>query len=311
MITTVTLNASVDKAYRMTSAAENGTVMRVNSCRNSAGGKGLNVSRIVKLCQADVLATGFTGGYNGAYLKSLLTEDGIPHHFTHTKGETRNCINILDPVFLSTEYLEPGCEIRASEAEIFLDHTFPEAIQSSDVVTLSGSIPKGLPNDIYAKLIEIAKKAGKKVILDTSGDPLIEGIAACPTMIKPNKSEIENLTGVAVNDSEELLRQARRLHAGGIPMVVISLGGDGALMVCDGGVFKGSPPKIKVINTVGCGDSMVGAFAVAMERKLPYDEQLRYAVAVSAANAMSSRTGYFSQTDFETIYHQTAVEILQ
>ena len=131
MITTVTLNASIDKAYYMEKIIENGTVMRVAAVRNTAGGKGLNVARNVKLCDEKVHATGLVGGYNGKYLESLLKKDEITYEFEHIKGETRSCINILDPKYRSTEYLEPGCEVSEEEEESFLTH-FPEIIKDSD-----------------------------------------------------------------------------------------------------------------------------------------------------------------------------------
>ena len=130
MITTVTLNASIDKAYFMEKAIENGTVMRVATCRNSAGGKGLNVARTAKLCGADVQATGFAGGFNGKYLQHLLTLDQIPHDFVEVEGETRSCINILDPKYHSTEYLEPGFELTAADEQEFMAR-FPEIIKDS------------------------------------------------------------------------------------------------------------------------------------------------------------------------------------
>ena len=168
MITTVTMNASIDKAYFMDHTIENGTVMRVARCRNSAGGKGLNVARTIKLCGEKVQATGITGGFNGQYLESMLARDGIAYHFGHMEGETRCCINILDEGYGSTEYLEPGCEISAEEEVKFMEQ-LPEIVKDSEIVTISGSVPRGMGKDIYAKIITKLKEAGKKVILDTSG----------------------------------------------------------------------------------------------------------------------------------------------
>ena len=256
MITTVTLNASVDKAYSMEQPIENGTVMRVASCRNSAGGKGLNVVRIVKLCGAQVQTTGFCGGFNGRYLEELLEEDGIAHTFTHVKGETRSCINILDERYGSTEYLEPGCIIEEEEEKEFLAQ-FARLAEESSVITISGSLPKGVRRDIYGVMVGIAKNAGKKVILDTSGDALKEGLQAVPTMVKPNKDEMEILFGEKISSMEDVIRCGKQIYEMGIPYVVISLGKDGALLVCEDGIFQGRPPQMKALNTVGCGDSMV------------------------------------------------------
>ena len=309
MITTVTLNASIDKAYVMQEAIENGTVMRVKEVRNTAGGKGLNVAKIAVICGAEVLATGFAGGFNGRYLESLAAESHVATRFCHVEGETRSCINILDPKYGSTEYLEPGFSVKEEDLARFLTE-FPGVIGKSTVVTMSGSAPVGIPSDIYRRMTELAKAAGAKVILDTSGDYLKEGLQGRPFMIKPNGDEIEALLGIRAEDPEAVFRAASELRVKyGIPWVVISLGGNGAVLSCDEGVFHGLPPKLDPVNTVGCGDSMVGAFAVALERALSPREALRYAVAVSAAAAMSPLTGDYDPAVFEEIYPETIVEV--
>jgi hypothetical protein len=125
MITTVTLNASIDKAYVMERAIENGTVMRVKEVRNTAGGKGLNVAKVARICGADVQATGFAGGFNGQYLEDLARRSDVETRFFHVEGETRSCINILDPKYGSTEYLEPGFDVKAEDVDRFLKE-FPK-----------------------------------------------------------------------------------------------------------------------------------------------------------------------------------------
>ncbi|RZT01137.1 1-phosphofructokinase [Cuneatibacter caecimuris] len=307
MILTVTLNVAVDKAYVIEGPLQAGEVMRVKTCSNTAGGKGLNVSKVIGLCGEEVLATGFTGGFNGAYVEKLLTEKGIPNEFVHVKGETRSCINILDGDGKSTEFLEPGAPVTAEEEAAFL-RKFETLLPKCSVVTMSGSAPKGLPADIYGKLIAMGKKAGVKMILDTSGQYLIEGVKAKPFLIKPNHDEIAQLLGRPAETMEEMLESAKELHRSGIPYVVISLGADGAAVVCGEGVYTARPPKIQAVNTVGCGDSMVGAMAAALERGYGVEEMLRYAVAVSSANAMNLETGYFRQEDMEENLKQVIVE---
>ena len=307
MITTVTMNASLDKAYFMKETIVNGTVMRVQSARTSAGGKGLNVARAAALCGAKVQATGLTGGYNGQQLEWLLDQDGIPHRFGHVKGETRCCINILDPGYGSTEYLEPGCEVSAEEEQAFMK-MFPDIIRDSDVVTISGSLPQGVKKDIYGRIITIARAMGKTVLLDTSGETLKKGVQSCPTLVKPNQDEIEQLFDTKIRSMQDVILYAKKIGDMGIPYVVISLGGDGALLVCGEGVFQGRPPKVEAVNTVGCGDSMLGAFAVAFERKMEPKEALRYAVAVATANAMSPNTGDFDAENVNRLFDQVTVE---
>lgn len=292
MITTVTLNTSIDKAYYMEKGIENGTVMRVRSVINTAGGKGLNVARVAKLCGEEVLASGLVGGYNGQYLEHLLDRDGIPCDFEHIGGETRSCINILDPAFGSTEYLEPGCAVTKEEEAVFL-RRFPEVIRQSSVVTISGSIPGGMSEDIYGHLIRLAKEAGKQVILDTSGRSLELGLAACPTLVKPNRDEMELLFHTKIAHMDDVIKNAKKIRTMGIPYVVVSLGGDGALMLCGDKILHGIPPKITPVNTVGCGDSMVGALAAAFHRNYGEERALKFAVAVASANALSPSTGNF------------------
>ncbi len=308
MITTITLNVSVDKAYHIKETVESGKVIRVATCNMTAGGKGLNVSRVVKMCGEDILATGFVGGHTGALVEDLLENDEIKSRFVHTKSETRNCINILDSNNVSTEFLEPGAPISENEKDLFIKE-FDSILDETNVVTISGSAPQGLNKDIYKVLIDMAKAKDKKVILDTSGDLLKEGIKACPTMIKPNSEEMESLLEVSINNREEIIESAVKLHKSGIEVVVVSLGGQGALLVHDGGVYQGKPPKIEVINTVGCGDSMVAAFAVGFERGYSPIESLKYAVSVSAANALTSSTGSFIKEDADKIFEN--VEIIK
>lgn len=309
MITTVTMNAALDKAYFMDETIENGTVMRVKHCRTSAGGKGLNVARAAALCGAKVQAAGLVGGFNGQYLESLLEKDHIPYQFMHVAGETRCCINILDKKYGSTEYLEPGCQVTLKEEQSFMK-LFPDIIRTSEVVTISGSMPQGLNKNLYGKMITIAKAMGKIVILDTSGELLEKGMKAMPTMVKPNREEIEQLFGVKLCSMKDVIRYAKKLQEFGIAYVVVSLGKEGALLVCEKGVFYGKSPEIEVVNTVGCGDSMVGAFAAAFERNYTEEEALRYAIAVASANALSPYTGDFDYKKCEELLKYVKVEKL-
>lgn len=306
MITTVTLNVSIDKAYKIKGCVESGKVIRVLECNNTAGGKGLNVSRVASLCGEEVLATGFVGGHCGALAEELLEKDNIKNKFTHVKSETRSCINILDENNVSTEFLEKGDSISDEEINAFLDD-FDKIIEYSNVITISGSAPKGVPTNIYTTLINMIKAKNKKVILDASGDLLKEGIKALPTMIKPNSEEMENLLNVSINNEEEVIKNAIKLHESGIELVVVSLGSDGALLVCKEGIYHGKPPKIEVVNTVGCGDSMVAAFAVAMERGYSNIDSLKYAISISAANAMTFSTGSFNSEDVDNIFENTQI----
>ncbi len=294
-------------------------MMRVKEVRNTAGGKGLNVAKTVKICGAEVQATGFAGGYNGRYLEDLAGRSGVRTRFFHVDGETRSCINILDPRYGSTEYLEPGFDVKKEDVENFLKE-FPSITAGSSVVTMSGSAPVGVSADIYRRLIKAVRKAGPskdesgagiRVILDTSGKYLAEGLSACPDLIKPNEDEIEALLGIRANGYEDAARCAEQLHEKyGLPAIVISLGAKGAVLFCGEGIFCGKPPALTPVNTVGCGDSMTAAFAVAMERSMKAREALSFALAVSAASALSPFTGEFDRAVFERIRGEVTVNEL-
>ena len=308
MIATVTLNTSIDKAYQLACPLVDGTVMRVENCIDNAGGKGLNAARAVATCGERVVATGFAGGNNGRLLCELLDADGIEHDFVHIKSETRCCVNVLEPDGRSTEFLEPGrpvsgeevAAVRAKVAEIAAD---------ADVVTFNGSVPAGAGANIYRELVGAVRAAGKPAILDTSGTLLVNSLEARPTMIKPNTDEIQAILGRKPESLDEIIAAAREVHEKcSIERVVVSLGGDGAVMACAEGVFRGRAPKIEVVNPVGSGDTMVGAFAVAMARGMALEDQLAYAMSCASANCLSASTGHFDMEVAEGLRAGTSVE---
>ncbi len=306
MIAAFTLNVSLDRRYVVSNNCPN-AVNRVQECTYSAGGKGLNVARVLHTLGKDVLAGGIVGGDSGRYILHRLDEEGIPYHFTPASGETRSCINILDlATGKQTEYLEPGMFVSPEEYELFLKD-FDDIASRCKVITLSGSLPKGLGADTYADLVRRGQALGCHVLLDTSGAALTAAIDSKPYYIKPNEDEIKALLGCDVEDEQKLAEAALQLHKKGIANVVVSMGSRGALLACEEGLFRAVPPTLQTVNTVGCGDSMTAAFASATEQQLSPAEALRYAVAVSAASALSPATGGLELSDFQNINEQVQV----
>lgn len=309
MILTVTLNPAIDKFY-VINRFDLHSVMRVESMVCTAGGKGMNVARVAALSGSQTLAMGFIGGYTGELYLSLLDEKSknITPAFTKVKGETRTCINVHDgQSHKSTEFLEPGEPVTSADIERFLD-AFNANLEKAAIVTISGSVPKGIPDDFYSTLVERSRAAGRKVIVDTSGAQLLRVVNSKPTMIKPNIDEIGQLTGYSVPDHDAVIDAVKKFHQDGIEWVVVSLGADGLIAACDDGIFAARPPKLDVVNTVGSGDSLVAGFAVSMEKKRGTEEMLRFAVTVSAANTLTKTTGWYEKKDFERIYPQVIVE---
>lgn len=307
MILTITLNTSIDKAYRLATPLVAGTVMRVAECIDNAGGKGLNVSRAVMTCGEEVLATGFAGGNNGRLLRELLDHDGVPHDFVSVESETRCCVNVLEPSGRSTEFLEAGRPV-GEDALDELEGRLEGLLGAADVITISGSIPAGLPEDTYPRLISLARSHGRPCILDTSGTTLVAALDAHPTVIKPNTDEVAQAMGKEVTTADEAVGAALGLRERGIETVIVSLGSGGAIMACEEGTFRGMAPKIEIVNPVGAGDTMVGALAVAISRGLAAPERLRYAMACASANCLSASTGHFEMADALRLLGQTVVE---
>lgn len=308
MILTVTLNAAIDKRY-VVEEVRTGEVNRVKECVYTPGGKGLNVSKPAAIYGAEVTATGFVGGHAGHYIEDALEPFGIKSAFYHMEAESRSCINIWDEKNqLQTEFLEPGFTATEADFERFLEH-FRGLAADADVVTISGSVPKGLDGTAYQRMVKLVMEAGKLVILDTSGKLLEQGIKAAPTMIKPNLDEIRMLTGKDCTDPEEIIEAAKVLHGRGIRIVTVSLGGDGAVVVSDEGAYRARVPRIHTVNTVGCGDSMTAGFALGLSEGLSIKETLRKASAVSAAAAMREETGFFVKEDMERLLPQ--IEIIE
>lgn len=310
MICTLTLNASIDKAYQLSQPLEVGSVMRVASVIDNAGGKGLNAARAIATCGERVCASGFVGGNNGRLLCELAERDRIPCDFVHTAAETRCCINVLDEGHVSTEFLEPGRAVTEDDVEA-LRTKVRSLAHACDAVTINGSVPAGTPRGLYGDLVGIVRDAEKPVILDTSGALLTDSLSSRPTMIKPNTDEIEVILGRKPSGIDEVARAAREVRETyGITQVVVSLGGDGAIMSCEEGDFRGIAPKIDVVNPVGSGDTMVGAFAVGMARHMEPTEQLRYAMACASANCLTPSTGSFEMGVAQQLMEQTQVERL-
>ena len=306
MIAAITMNVSVDRRY-VVENARMGAVNRVKECSATAGGKGLNVTRIINALGEEVVAGGIVGGNLGNFVCQQLDAQRIGHRFTHAAGETRCCINICDGATGDqTEYLEPGLTVSPDEEAAFL-RDYRELCARCSVITLSGSLPRGLEKDTYAKLIRVAAEAGRPVLLDASGDALAQGIAANPYYIKPNEDEIGTLYPCDTGKIEEVAAGAMKLVEGGVQRAVVSMGREGALLACSEGVFLGKPPVIKAVNTVGCGDAMTAAFAIAAEKKMPPADAMKYAVAVSAASALHPLTGGVNPKKVHELWPQVTV----
>lgn len=306
LITTVTLNAAIDKTYYLRNFPL-GKVSRIDSMLSLPGGKGINVARVIRQLGGESFATGYIGGYNGMFIERELAKQGIPYDFVKVSGESRICLNIIQTdEKSSTELLEPGPTITSEEVET-MKRKVCELARRSRIVAFSGSIPTGIPNNIYADLIEVVKAEGAMSFLDTSGDAFLQGVLAKPYFIKPNEDEIQKILGKPVKRESDLFESIRNLMRQGIACVAVSLGAVGAVAGFDGLLYRIKPPAIEILNTVGCGDAFVAGMAVAMAENKPIEECLRLATASGTANALTVEGGNVRSEDVGMLLEQVEI----
>ncbi len=255
-IVTVTLNPAIDQTVSIPNFRAD-TVNRVDWKQDDAGGKGVNVASFLAEAGYKVSVTGFLGRDNDALFKTLFREKGIDDHFVHLPGETRVNIKIVDNAQGQvTDINYPG----QSPTHLNVDglRNVVQALTGScDWFVFSGSVPAGLSTDIYNELIGPLKAQGKTVILDTSGDALRFGLPAKPNLIKPNRVELEEVLNTRLESHGAIVAAARELIGSGIPYVVVSMGGEGALFIDRTQAFHAQPPAVEIKSTVGAGDAMV------------------------------------------------------
>lgn len=296
MILTVCLNPAVDKTCLIDSLVS-GEVNRLQSAVNIAGGKGVNVARVLRAFSMPVAIVGFLGGMGGKLIEEDLERMGVEDYCIRIKADTRTNVNILDSDGNVTEILEPGPVVTGKELLEFRKQ-FLGCLELCELVVLSGSLPEGVPVDFYAQLIRECHMAGCKVMLDGSGEALRQGILAGPDLVKPNKKELEFLAGRDLNSLEDIKLEARKLLHAGVGKVVVSLGSEGLLYLDAEWELFWKAKKIKAVNTVGCGDTVVASFSMSELAGEEPEIALQKAVALAAANAMSVENGKFSMDDY-------------
>lgn len=308
MVITVSLNPAMDKTLSIDNF-ELGTVNRVLKVREDIGGKGINVSKVLKNFCVDSICIGFLGGaLEECFLRELSIRE-INTKFTHIEGSTRTNVKVVDSLKgLYTDINEPGPIISEEELSSFLN-TFKSLCNRGDIVVLSGGISPSLPKDIYKNLILIAKEKGAVTVLDAEGELLREGLKAKPDIIKPNNYELQKLSNINPDSQEEIINCAESLCKDGIGKVLVSLGAHGAIYVTPNGVYHCKGLKVPVKSTVGAGDSMVAALVYSTIKG--YDDifTLKFANACGAASVSLEGTEACSLAKVEELLDKISVEL--
>lgn len=283
MVITVTLNPALDKTLTIDNF-NIGTVNRVGNIRHDIGGKGINVSKVLKNFDISSICTGFLGGVWESYFEKGLKERKIETNFVHIAGSTRTNTKVVDSINkVFTDINEAGPNIDTKELEFFLEK-FKILCNNGDIVVLSGGVSPSIPVDIYAKLIKIAKEKGAITVLDADGDLLKHGLKEKPDIIKPNIHELQKLMSFDNEDEETVIKVSKQLLEDGVKRILVSLGEKGAIYITESGVLVCEGLKVNVRSTVGAGDSMVAALVYSLTNNLNDKETLAFANACGAAS---------------------------
>lgn len=284
MIYTVTFNPAIDYVVRM----EKLEIGSVNRSREEAlfyGGKGINVSTVLKNLGVDSVALGFVAGFTGKAIEEGVAALGVKADFiTVSDGVSR--INVKLKAGEETEINGKGPNI--SDAELEELYKKLDGLTDGDRLVLAGAIPPSLPSDVYEKIM--ARLAGKKVdiVVDATKDLLLNVLKYHPFLIKPNNFELGEMFGVTLHSDEEIEEYAKRLQALGARNVAISMAGDGSMLITETGeTYRMGVPKGKVVNSVGAGDSMVAGFIASYFAEHDYKKALKYGAATGSATAFS------------------------
>ncbi|QUL58332.1 1-phosphofructokinase [Paenibacillus tritici] len=282
MIYTVTLNPSVDYIVEVEELTLGG-LNRMKRDMKLPGGKGINVSRVLKQLEVENTATGFLGGFTGGYIETWLRQEGISSDFVPIEDDTR--INIKLKAGQETEINGAGPVITESETASLLHKL--DALKPGDIVILSGSTPPSLGGDFYSRLITVCKQKGAEFVIDTTGQALQDALPQGPLLVKPNHHELAELFGVQIRTREEIITYGRKLLEGGAKHVLVSMAGEGALFISEQGVYHASAPAGQVKNSVGAGDSMIAGFVGTLSLTGNVLEAFRAGVASGSATAFS------------------------
>ncbi|TGB00122.1 1-phosphofructokinase [Sporolactobacillus shoreae] len=306
MITTVTLNPALDKLLE-TDAITLGETNRVRLLSASAAGKGIDVAKVLRDLDCQVTATGFLGGDVAGIFIRCFKDEKIENRFITIHGSTRTNIQLFEQNGSRTELLERGPSVTDDEC-LSLMKQFRILAEESDSVTICGSVPDGVSEDYFRHLIRTARHSCRYVIVDTSGKWLHIGVGENPDLIKPNRREMTELMGKDQATDEEIIAFAQQKVKDGLPYILVSLGGEGAMLICQDGVWRGKAPEIPVKSTVGCGDTMVASLSVSLHDRLSPEEMLRRSIALSAANAMTFETAHVIINDYLELLPKIHIE---
>ena len=300
MILCVNLNASIDKTI-VVDSFQLGEIHRPEAVKSLAGGKGCNVARALQTLGETPVVTGWVGGTAGQFIENGLAAEGIASDFVQTGFESRTCTSILDSRNqVLTEIYEHGDPVPPEKVAEMLTH-FRKIVDGKTAVSLSGSLPPGVPQDMYAQLIHIAHEANVPAFLDSSKEALLQGVAAKPFLIKPNETEVSILAGRELKILSEFAAAASEISTRYETIVVLSMGKEGAMAARGQEVVHVQNPPVDAKSAVGSGDSMLAGLVYGFTQGFDLVESVKHGVAAGTANTLAIGAGQFSRQDFDNV----------
>ncbi|MDR3463308.1 MAG: 1-phosphofructokinase family hexose kinase [Beijerinckiaceae bacterium] len=307
-IVTLTMNPAIDVS---TSADHVAPVhkLRCGAGRRDPGGGGINVARVASRLGAEVTAVYPVGGFMGQLLNRMIDAEGLKSIAIPVLGEARMDFTVLDKTTGEQyRFVMPGPELREAEWMACLKALAGLGARP-DIICASGSLPPGVPDDVYARVAGIARDGGAKLVLDTSGAPLVAALEARVYLIKPSLRELRELMGEPLDGQASLIGACRSLIGRGFTeLVALTLGADGALLVTAGGAWRAPALPIQPVSTVGAGDSFLGAMVWALASKMSLEDCFRYGVAGGSAAVLAPGTGLGRPQDVRRLLEQVTVE---
>lgn len=307
MIVTLTLNPAIDRTIGVDHLAfEDRSYIQSRS--ESAGGRGLNSSRVIHSFGGETLAVTIAGGESGVRLHEYLGQEGFRTRTVEVRNEIRTNLTITDQRGLTVNLNERGPELTAAEVRK-IERAMESAMDRAQWLLLCGSLPPGVPSSFYANLIARARVKKVRTLLHASGDALREGIAARPSVVTPNQSEAERLVGRSLLTRVQYLEAAAEIHAMGPQAVVLSLASRGAVGAFSSGLYEAVPPLIEAVCPIGSGDALTAAYSWRVHKTSSPTaatgvDALRWGVAAGTASALLPGMNFASFQETERMYHR-------
>lgn len=309
MITVAGFNTAIDRFIHL-DALKPGEVHRVRAEQIYPGGKGVHVAQTIAALGERVQLVGLVDAVHRNLICRRMSERGVLFHGVEIAGELRHCLALQEASGSVTEILGQGPLLGQAECDALL-RDFRRSVDESDLVILSGSLPRGFSATVYAELVDYAKRIGKRCLVDASGEAMRHAVGAKPCMVKPNRDEISELVGYPVIHLEAAEAAVVALREQGIAMPVVTMGELGAIAADESGVWHARLEPGVLRNTVGSGDCFLAGMAVAMQRHLPLEHALRLGVACGVANAESEETGFAERGSVDALLPNVAVRRIQ